>query len=139
MIWMPITNINILDAVLLTSMTGAIFTLLFVSSGKILERMGFLHIRYELLKVAAFFYLCPIAYFFLKLFEMEIGYGKLFNPTPFITLVSSSGMKMWCTGVMLGFCLLFYDLHMLKKRYANGFECRIQVQEFFRSWRRNWE
>lgn len=131
MIWMPITNINILYAVLLTSMTGAIFTLLFVLSGKILERMGFLHIRYELLKVAAFFYLCPVAYLFLKLFEMEIGYGKLFNPTPFITLVSSSGMKMWCTGVMLGFCLLFYDLHMLKKRYANGFECRIPVCELF--------
>ena len=59
---MPITLINILYAILLTSITGAIFTVLFVVAGRVLERMGFLHIRYELLKVVAFFYLCPVAY-----------------------------------------------------------------------------
>ena len=128
---MPITLINILYAILLTSITGAIFTVLFVVAGRVLERMGFLHIRYELLKVVAFFYLCPVAYLFLKLFEMEIGYGKLFNPTPFITGVSIMGMQLWCMGVVLGICCLCYDLYRLKRQYREVFECKKWVQELF--------
>lgn len=131
MILMPITLINILCGILLTSLTGAIFTLLFVVAGKSLEGMGFLHIRYELLKVAAFFYLCPVAYLFLKLFEMEIGYGKLFNPTPFIARVSLLGMQIWCLGVLMGICCLFYDLYRLKCRYREVFDCKLCVQELF--------
>ena len=131
MIWMPITIINILYALLLTSLTGAIFTLLFVVAGKALERMGFLHVRYELLKVAAFFYLCPIAYWFLKLFEMKIGYGKLFNPTPLITHVSTWGMKIWCVGAILGICCLCFDLHRLKRRNSKVFDCQLWVKQCF--------
>ena len=131
MILMPITIINILYAVLLTSLTGAIFTLLFVVAGKVLERMGFQHIRYELLKVAAFFYLCPVAYLFLKLFEMEIGYGLLFNPTPYITRVSIFGLQVWCIGMLLGVGFLCYDLHRLKKRYSEVFDCQLWVHRCF--------
>ena len=131
MILMPITIINILYAVLLTSLTGAIFTLLFVVAGKALERMGFLHIRYELLKVAAFFYLCPVAYLFLKLFEMEIGYGMLFNPTPYITRVSFLSLQTWCIGLLLGIGVLCYDLHRLKKHYSEVFDCPLWMCRCF--------
>lgn len=131
MIWMPLTLINVLCGIFLTSATGAIFTVLFVVVGKILERMGFLHIRYELLKVAAFFYLCPVAYLSLKVFELENGYGKLFQPTPLITRISSISVRIWCVGVLLGIGWLCYDLYLLKRRYREVFDCKLWVQELF--------
>lgn len=131
MILMPITLINILCGILLTSLTGAIFTLLFVVAGKVLEGMGFIHIRYELLKVAAFFYLCPMAYLWTKMFEAEIGYGKLFQPTPKITSISNIGVQVWCVGVLLGIGWLCYDLYLLKRRYREVFDCKLWIQELF--------
>lgn len=131
MILMPITLINILCGILLTSLTGAIFTLLFVVAGKVLEGMGFIHIRYELLKVAAFFYLCPMAYLWTKMFEAEIGYGKLFQPTPKITSISNIGVQVWCVGVLLGIGWLCYDLYLLKRRYREVFGCKLWIQELF--------
>lgn len=131
MILMPITLTNILCGILLTSLTGAIFTLLFVVAGKALEGMGFLHIRYELLKVAAFFYLCPVAYLSLKVFEIEVGRGKLFNPTPLITRICAISIQIWCVGVILGIGLLCYDLYLLKKRYREVFDCKLWIQELF--------
>ena len=131
MILMPITLINILCGILLTSLTGAIFTLLFVVAGKALERMGFLHIRYELLKVAVFFYLCPVAYLSLKVFEVEVGKGKLFNPTPLITRISFISIWIWCVCVILGIGWLCYDLYRLKRRYREVFDCKLWVQELF--------
>ena len=139
MILMPITLINILCGILLTSVTGAIFTLLFVVAGKVLERMGFLHIRYELLKVAAFFYLCPVAYLSIKIFEAEIGYGKLFNPTPNITGISNIGIQVWCVGVLLGIGWLCYDLYLLKKQYREVFDCKLWIQELFEQVRKELE
>lgn len=132
MIWMPITLINILCGIFLTSATGAIFTVLFVVVGKILERMGFLHIRYELLKVAAFFYLCPVSYLSLKLYELEIGYGKLFSPTPRIVRISAVILILWFVGMLLGLGWLCYDLHRLKGRYRQEFDCKKRMQELFK-------
>jgi len=131
MILMPITLINILCGILLTSLTGAIFTLLFVVAGKALEGMGFLHIRYELLKVAAFFYLCPVAYLSLKVFEAKRGYGKLFQPTPHITHICNISILVWCVGVFLGIGWLYYDLYLLKRRYREVFDCKLWMQELF--------
>lgn len=131
MIWIPITLINILCGILLTSLTGAIFTLLFLIAGKALEGMGFLHIRYELLKVAAFFYLFPVAYLFLKLSERQIGYGKLFNPTPDIAGVSAWCLQAWSIGLLVGVIFLYYDLHRLKKRYSEVFDCQLWVKRCF--------
>lgn len=136
MILMPITLINILCGILLTSLTGAIFTLLFVVAGKALEGMGFLHIRYELLKVAAFFYLCPVAYLSLKVFELEKGYGKLFQPTPLITRISLISVLIWCVGVLLGIGWLCYDLYLLKRRYREVFDCKLWIQELFMQMRK---
>lgn len=131
MILMPITIINILFAVILTSLTGGIFTLLFIVAGKVLERMGFLHIRYELLKVAAALYLCPLAYLFIKMFEVKIGYGRLFNPTPYITSVSLFVLQVWGMGIFLGVGFLCYDLYRLKKRYSEVFDCPLWVRACF--------
>ena len=131
MIWMPLTLINVLCSIFLTSVTGAIFTVLFVVVGKILERMGFLHIRYELLKVAAFFYLCPVSYLSLKLYELEIGYGKLFQPTPWIARISAVIILVWCVGMLLGIGWLCYDLYRLKGRYRQEFDCKKRMQELF--------
>lgn len=136
MILMPITLINILCGILLTSLTGAIFTLLFVVAGKALEGMGFLHIRYELLKVAAFFYLCPVAYLSLKVFELENGDGKLFQPTPLITRISLISVLIWCVGVLLGIGWLCYDLYLLKRRYREVFDCKLWIQELFMQMRK---
>ena len=136
MILMPITLINILCGILLTSLTGAIFTLLFVVAGKALEGMGFLHIRYELLKVAAFFYLCPVAYLSLKVFELKKGYGKLFQPTPLIARISLISVLIWCVGVLLGIGWLCYDLYLLKRRYREVFDCKLWIQELFMQMRK---
>ena len=132
MIWIPLTLINVLCGIFLTSATGAIFTVLFVVVGKILERMGFLHIRYELLKVAAFFYLCPVSYLSLKLYELEIGYGKLFSPTPRIVRISAVILLIWFVGMLLGLGWLCYDLHRLKGRYRQEFDCKKRMQELFK-------
>ncbi|MBQ9140756.1 MAG: M56 family metallopeptidase [Lachnospiraceae bacterium] len=129
MILLPITIINILGAILFTSVTGGIVTVLCVLAGKLLEKMGFVHIRFELLKLAAFFYLCPVAYIFVKLFEIEIGYGLLFNPTPFITMVSKCAWAVWWLGVILMLMYMLYDLHKLNKRYQDAFDCQVWMQD----------
>lgn len=131
MIWMPLTLINVLCGIFLTSVTGAIFTVLFAVVGKILERMGFLHMRYEMLKVTVFFYLCPVSYLSLKIFELEVGKGRLFQPTPLITRISAISVLLWCVGVMVGMGWLCYDLHRLKSRYRREFECKKWMQELF--------
>ena len=129
MILLPITIINILGAILFTSVTGGIVTVLCVLAGKLLEKMGFVHIRFELLKLAAFFYLCPVAYILVKLFEIEIGYGLLFNPTPFITMVSKCAWAVWWLGVILMLMYMLYDLCKLNKRYQDAFDCQVWMQD----------
>ena len=48
--------------ILLTSMTGSMLLIIWYSIGRMLERIGFVHILYSLLKAVLIFFLFPVAY-----------------------------------------------------------------------------
>ena len=59
---MTILWIDIVTLVLLTTLTGSIMMLLWYGIGMILERLGFINIVFELLKMVALFFYLPIAF-----------------------------------------------------------------------------
>jgi beta-lactamase regulating signal transducer with metallopeptidase domain len=65
------------------------------------------------------------------MFEVKIGYGRLFNPTPYITSVSLFVLQVWGMGIFLGVGFLCYDLYRLKKRYSEVFDCPLWVRACF--------
>ena len=58
MIW----TINLMYLILWTSLSGAIVSVIWFAIGRLLEKAGFLHITYTLLKVAILFWFVPITY-----------------------------------------------------------------------------
>ncbi len=133
MMLIPMTIINILGAILLTSVTGGIMMLLAMTAGTLLERWGFMHMRFELLKGVAFFFLCPVAYIIVKVFEMEVGRGFLFSPTPTITQICNILFNAWCVGVILIVSCMVFDLYKLKGKFKDTIICDKIMQDIFES------
>lgn len=63
------TILELTMAVLLTSLTGGILTLVWQGIGRGMERAGFTNITFELLKAVVIFYFLPLSFFFLKKLE----------------------------------------------------------------------
>lgn len=127
----PIIIINIAGAVLLTSLTGGIIMLLYLVVGKILECLGFINICYDLLRLSTFFFLCPIAYIFLKCFAMKIGDSLLFSPTPIIWPICKNAFIIWCIGVVLFLGNMVSDLLFQHKICQVAVACDERVMNAF--------
>lgn len=123
MILMPIIIVNLVLAILLTTVTGAIMVILWMLVGSRLERLGFIHIRYELMKLTSFFFLCPVSYIVLKVYEMQVQTGVLFNPTPRIVFICSIILKIWCGGTVGFMVYMMIDIYLLHRRCKDAFPC----------------
>lgn len=125
------TNIFLINlAVMLTttSITGGIVTFVWLAIGRWLEKMGYVNIVFELMKLSTFFFFCPVGYIFLKAFEMEVGKGYLFSPTEVIAVCIKIFMVVWGIGAI---CVLLHVIHTTKslnKIYQDAFPCEKNVQ-----------
>ena len=123
--------INLAVFLLTTSITGGIVTLVWLLVGKLLEKAGFVNIVFELMKLAAFFFCCPVAYAFLKLFENQIGSGYLFSPTSVIVTCAGIFLLLWGIGTVSLLVYMFHDNRALDKLYRDAFPCERQIQNIY--------
>ena len=123
--------INLAMLFLTTTIVGGIMTVLWLGIGKLLEKVGFINITFELLKIAVFFYCIPMVYVLLKIFEEELGRGYLFGPTEIILSISKVFLLIYCLGILIMLVYILHDTLKLKKKYADVFSCDKKTQEIF--------
>jgi len=125
------TNFTVL--LLTTSLVGGIVTVVWLVVGKMLEKIGFLNIVYDLLKMTVFFYCVPLVYGILKVFEFELGRGYLFDTTKSILIFSKVFCVIWILGVIGIMAYVLHTARKLKLKYKKAFTCDIQTQKLFES------
>ncbi len=123
--------INLAVILITTSITGGIVTVVWLVVGRLLEKARFVNIVFELMKLASFFFCCPIAYFLLKVFEMEIGRGYLFSPTKTILICVRLFLVFWGVGVVIMLGYVTHDIRKLTRQYKDAFPCEVGVQAVF--------
>ena len=123
--------INLAMLFLTTTIVGGIMTVLWLGIGKLLEKVGFINITFELLKIAVFFYCFPMVYVLLKIFEEELGRGYLFGPTEIILSISKVFLLIYCLGILIMLVYILHDTLKLKKKYEDVFSCDKKTQEIF--------
>ena len=118
-------TIDIMYPLLFTTATGALVTILWFVAGRILERMGFLHITYRLLKLLMFFWIVPIAYVILSKLNSHgyRWYGDLFCPTGFQIRVGRLFVIIWGIGVLVALGFYIVERIRLKKRMMLARPC----------------
>ena len=118
-------TIDIMYPLLFTTATGALVTILWFVAGKLLERMGFLHITYRLLKLLMFFWIVPIAYVILSKLNSHgyRWYGDLFCPTGFQIRVGRLFVIIWGIGVLVALGFYIVERIRLKKRMMLARPC----------------
>lgn len=94
-------TINLMYAVLLTSITGTILFGFWYVVGFLLEKTGFLNVIYHLMKGVLFFWYFPLVFLILFIGNNEnIRWGGfLFQQTPMLRLVSMIFCGIWFLGV----------------------------------------
>ena len=116
MVW----TIKLTFAVLLTSLTGSIVLLAWHFIGKGLEWLGYLDIRYSLLKLVLMFFALPVCYLiFTRIMRIwpEWDGGVLFLQTPALLRGCSIFCAVWFAGVGIFGNWYLWQLAMLRKRY----------------------
>lgn len=128
-------TIKLAFAVLLTSLTGSIVLLVWNFIGKGLEWLGYLDIRYSLLKLVLVFFVLPICYLMITWIVQiwsEWDGGVLFLQTPALLRGCSIFCAVWFAGIGIFGSWYLLLLTMLRKRYRGKImECsEDEIQEF---------
>ncbi len=123
--------INLAVMLVATSVVGAVMTVLWLCIGKILEKAGFVNIVFELLKLAVFFYLFPLVYLLLKVFEAELGRGYLFAPTGTMLKVVKCFLIVWGSGSVIILSCVLHSARQFKRGERGAFPCNTQAQKIF--------
>ena len=110
---------------LLTSLTGGILVLIWLGIGALLEKLGFINIVYELLKMVILFFFVPVSYIGLKLFEASLGRGFLFTPISFMWRELLWILGIWGTAVLIGFILLGHEVHQMRRYFKDAFSAKV--------------
>ncbi len=114
----------------LSSLTGGIMVLLWYGIGLILERIGFVNIVFELLKMVVLFFLIPIAYVGLQTYIAYSGSG-FFSPTPSIVQSCRNFVLLWAAGAMMALLYIIHDYSLLRKCSKDAFECSADTRDIF--------
>ena len=123
--------INVATLVLLSSITGTIMAAIWYVVGLILERIGFVNIVYELLGMVVLFFLLPIAYIILKLYDEAVGDGHLFGPTPVIVNYCKVFVPLWGIGAIIVLTYIILSVLRVRHRFREAFRCPAGVQTIF--------
>jgi beta-lactamase regulating signal transducer with metallopeptidase domain len=115
--------INLMSAVLLTSLTGTILFLVWYAIGRLLEFLGFVNIVYELMKAVLVFWYVPVSYLVLmKDHDMFDRWGGLllFSPSPAIRSVGIVLFVGWLIGAGTFIGKYIWDNLAMLRRYKNA-------------------
>lgn len=118
MVW----TIKLTFAVFLTSLTGSIVLLIWHFIGKGLEWLGYLDIRYSLLKLVLVFFVLPVCYLgFTEIIQIwpEWDGGVLFLQTPALLRGCNIFCVVWFVGIGIFGSWYLLLLAMLRKRYQD--------------------
>lgn len=117
--------------VLLTSVTGSIFSVIWYFIGLGLQKNGFIDLQYALFKVTAVIWMVPIFFLLLKgtNYVYPIFGGDLFAFSPAIYKSGICFCVVWLAGVLI--CLGVYIFHLvqLKYRYRNVIDCDDEIYQ----------
>ena len=120
MIWTINLLNNILVCLLLTSLTGGVLVVIWLGIGRILEKLGFINIVYELLKMVILFFFVPLSYLCLKMFEGKIGKGFLFTPISGIEADVALILGAWGFLVVVALIGLGYEIYKLNRYFRDA-------------------
>ena len=128
---MTILWIDVVTWLGLTSLTGCIMMLIWYGIGLVLERLGFVNIVFELLKMVALFFYLPIAFVGLKVYITNSGVGQLFGPTPAIVGLCRWITIIWLVGVVIAMAVVLYNFIQVFLTNRFLFECEQEQQLLF--------
>lgn len=99
--------------------------------GLVLERLGFINIVFELLKMVALFFYLPIAFIGLKVYIARSGVGRLFSPTPTIAQSCLLLVLIWLIGVIVAIGVVTNNLIIMYKLGCSLFQGTQEQQQVF--------
>lgn len=126
-------TISFLYAVLITSVIGGIFTIIWYLIGRLLERIGFLNILYQMLKVVLLFWYIPVSYLLVYVANEESSRwgGILFAKTPALLKAATIVSVIWFILSLLLLTRYMLSVFWSYLRYRNAMQCNCEIQEYF--------
>lgn len=125
--------IRFIITILLTSLTGTILFVAWYGIGQTLEKMGYVNIMYQLLRLLLVFWFVPLAYITIAL-DMNIGENGgnfLFFNTKIIEYISSIIVILWMLVVGYNSIKYLRSIYMTYLQCRENFECDVETREFF--------
>ncbi|MBQ8822423.1 MAG: M56 family metallopeptidase [Lachnospiraceae bacterium] len=113
---------------LMTSLTGGLLVVIWLGIGALLEKLGFINIVYELLKMVILFFFLPVSYIGLKLFEASLGRGFLFTPISFMWKELLWILGIWGSVVVLGCAFMGYEVYRMNHYFKSAFPAKLTEQ-----------
>lgn len=129
-------TINLMYLILWTSLSGAIVSVVWFAIGRLLEKAGFLHITYILLKVAILFWVVPITYGVLLLRTMTYGdvhrsISPGFSVTPTILQTATVFRAAWSIGAAIGMAQYIVQRIKITRMMKHATFCSKEVEQQF--------
>lgn len=129
-------TINLMYLILWTSLSGAIVSVVWFAIGRLLEKAGFLHITYILLKVAILFWVVPITYGVLLLRTMTYGdvhrsISPDFSITPTILQTATVFCAAWSIGAAIGMAQYIVQRIKITRMMKHATFCSKEVEQQF--------
>lgn len=129
-------TINLMYLILWTSLSGAIVSVVWFAIGRLLEKAGFLHITYMLLKVAILFWVVPITYGVLLLRTMTYGdvhrsISPGFSITPTILQTATVFCAAWSIGAAIGMAQYIVQRIKITRMMKHATFCSKEVEQQF--------
>ncbi len=129
-------TINLMYLILWTSLSGAIVSVVWFAIGRLLEKAGFLHITYILLKVAILFWVVPITYGVLLLRTVTHGdVHRSLSPnlfiTPTILQTATVFCAAWSIGAAIGMAQYIVQRIKITRMMKHATFCSKEVEQQF--------
>ena len=129
-------TINLMYLILWTSLFGAIVSVVWFAIGRLLEKAGFLHITYMLLKVAILFWVVPITHGVLLLRTMTYGdvyrsFSPGFSITPTILQTATVFCAAWSIGAAIGMAQYIVQRIKITRMMKHATFCSKEVEQQF--------
>lgn len=129
-------TINLMYLILWTSLSGAIVSVVWFAISRLLEKAGFLHITYILLKVAILFWVVPITYGVLLLRTVTHGdVHRSLSPnlfiTPTILQTATVFCAAWSIGAAIGMAQYIVQRIKITRMMKHATFCSKEVEQQF--------
>lgn len=128
-------TVNWMYMILMTSLTGGVFTLIWYGVSRALERMGYLNITYKMLKVILIFWYCPFMYYLLLYMDRYTAKwgGWLFSGTPAILRFSKVFTAVWLCGVVIFIFTYVWAYAQIRRCLKQTIDCDLKTQMQFKT------